>query len=134
MSDCGYIFRTIILPAVLFLTLCSTALPEITDHHGFPVDTETSVTGCLSCHDGVESTTVAICTKDCSAMTPHPVQKHYPPQGREQTFTPATIVKARGIKLPEEKVVCVSCHDLQNKENKHLVNCGGDLCSTCHAR
>ena len=109
---------------------------EAVQHHGLMVEADDTLTYCVSCHDGSVASNASFCTVQCSATTPHPVQKHYPPLGKEKLYAPTGLVQAKGIKLPEGKVTCISCHNLRNPGKNHLVidNRGSRLCLTCHIR
>ncbi len=133
MPDTRYAF-SIVLVAFFSFFFSSRVYSEIADHHGFGVDTETSVAGCLSCHDGVQAKDAPICTKNCDSLSPHPILKRYPPKGPEGNFASVAEINSRGIRLQDNKIACVSCHDLLNSEKNHPVQCGGSLCAVCHPR
>ncbi len=94
---------------------------------------------CFTCHYGTMANDINPCTEiDCllTPKTSHPVFKRYPPAGKESKFSPAVKVEAAGIKLTNGEVTCISCHDLMNRHDHHLVidNRQGRLCQTCHLR
>ncbi len=107
---------------------------EEVQHHGLKADANGTLSYCISCHDGSVAHNVSFCTVQCSAATSHSVLKHYPPLGKESFFASAATVKAKGIKLPNGKVSCISCHNIRVPAKNHLAidNRGGRLCLTCH--
>jgi predicted CXXCH cytochrome family protein len=107
---------------------------EQVQHHGGMVDADGTASQCLSCHDGLISHNVSFCTVRCSVTGSHSIEKNYPPPGKEASFAPVASVKAKGIKLINSKVTCISCHNLRNPAKNHLVmdNQGSKLCLACH--
>lgn len=94
---------------------------------------------CLTCHSGLISQNVIPCTKNSCLLDPnssHPIFKRYPPVGKESEFAPPAQVEAAGVKLINGEVTCISCHNLINQEEFHLVmeNTRSRLCKTCHIR
>ncbi len=109
---------------------------EEVEHHGVRADANGTLAHCVSCHDGSVAHKVSFCTVQCSALTSHPVLKQYPPRGQASSYAPAAAVIAKGIKLPDGKVSCISCHNIRVPEKNHLAmdNRGSKLCLTCHIR
>lgn len=107
---------------------------ETAGHHGFAVDADGRYLDCLSCHDGAIAGYVRYCTDGCNALSPHPILMRYPPKGKERQFAPRGLLETKGIKLPENLVTCISCHNLLNQEKFHLVveKRGSKLCFACH--
>lgn len=104
---------------------------------------------CLGCHDG----TVATSTVGSShamlagvrggftvpngwAWRDHPIGIEYPAAPRE--YHPQGFVVARGIRLPEGRIECVSCHDPHNQSGEKdmlvISNRRSALCLTCHIK
>ena len=95
--------------------------------------------GCLTCHNGTIARNISPCTKVSCLLDPrssHPVFKKYPPAGKESDYAPSSQVEAAGIKLKNGEVTCISCHNLMNQQEFHLVMENNDsrLCKTCHIR
>lgn len=109
---------------------------ETVDHHGFTVDLRAGVEDCVVCHDGSIAKNVVYCLKDCSIMTPHAVNRRYPPPGREAAYRPAAFLQEAGIDLVDGMVVCVSCHNIANQSPYHLAVgiAASGLCLTCHVQ
>ncbi|MBI1921333.1 MAG: cytochrome C [Geobacter sp.] len=103
-------------------------------HYSIMVNPEDTSYGCLSCHDGTIASSVGICTVDCTVSDSHPVEKEYPPLGREAKFASIDNVVAAGIKLLDNKIGCISCHDITNQSESHLriPNENSGLCTVCH--
>ncbi|OGW34303.1 MAG: hypothetical protein A2010_00230 [Nitrospirae bacterium GWD2_57_9] len=110
------------------------AFAEPVAHHGRTVEAESTVAECAYCHDGVDAINIAICSANCDNRHTHPVLRHYPPLGKEFDYAPAGFLLNLGIRLPDNKIACISCHNLRNRERYHLVlnNQGSKLCFTCH--
>ncbi len=105
-------------------------------HHGVAVEEDATARDCLSCHDGASADNVSYCTVRCGFRSSHSVEKHYPPFGKENQYAPAALLRAKGIKLVNGNVTCVSCHNLRNSDRYHLVmdNSRSQLCLACHIR
>jgi hypothetical protein len=105
-------------------------------HHDFLVEANGTIEDCLACHDGMIAHNVRVCTTQCSVLGVHSVMTHYPPPGKITEYAPAAVVKAKGIKLLNNKVACVSCHNLRNPAKNHLITVSGKsgLCGACHIR
>lgn len=107
---------------------------EPVSHHGTSVNPRAGMVECLVCHDGQMAKGVGYCTSGCSLITSHPVQRSYPPRGKESRYRPASGLKEYGVELVNGAVDCISCHDLENPEKNHLVPKVRDvgLCGVCH--
>ncbi|MHB8844466.1 MAG: cytochrome c3 family protein [Nitrospirota bacterium] len=116
--------------------LCSPApaRAEFVSHHNTTVDADSPPQDCISCHDGSVAKHVSFCTVRCNFSGSHSMMKHYPPAGQSSRYAPAAAVQARGIKLQNGQVTCISCHNLRNPSPGHLVmdNAGSRLCLSCH--
>ena len=125
-------FPLTILLVVLFVA--SPAIAEKVEHHGNIVETE-GTDSCIACHDGSSAGNAAFCRVKCDFTTPHSLMKRYPPRGKKAFYAPKSEVKAKGIKLINGMVTCVSCHDLAKQNRDHLIlDEKGKLCSICHLR
>ena len=104
-------------------------------HHGYDVDTS-NVNACMGCHDGTIGKNVNYCTVGCNALSSHPIYKSYPPAGRSREFNSILSVRAQGIQLVNDQVVCISCHNIANQKKFHLAvdNSGSKLCRVCHLK
>jgi predicted CXXCH cytochrome family protein len=104
---------------------------------------------CLGCHDG----TIAMSTMgtshallagvregfavpDSFVWRDHPIGVLYPVGRRD--YRPRSFVEKAGIRLPEGRVECISCHDPHNtRDIEHLLvmsNRRSALCLTCHIK
>lgn len=126
----------VVLVVMLGILLPMQASAERIDHDGVKVEADGPVRDCLSCHDGALADAVSSCSVRCDFSTGHSLMKDYPPRGKEALYSPAAVVTAKGIKLVNGKVTCISCHNLRNPSRNHLVmdNTGSKLCLTCHIR
>lgn len=90
--------------------------------------------GCLSCHDSLHAKSVGTCTVNCTVWDSHPVEKEYPPPGQEAKYAPIETILAAGIRLSNNKIACISCHDITNQREPYLriPNDNSSLCMTCH--
>ncbi|MEW6518189.1 MAG: cytochrome c3 family protein [Thermodesulfobacteriota bacterium] len=117
----------------------ATPLPaQEVPHHDFLVNIDDGK-ACLTCHDGAIARNITICARASCLFEPHashPVFRKYPPAGKEDLFFPAARVEAAGIRLTNGEVSCLSCHNLLNKNQFHLVidNVRSRLCMSCHIR
>jgi predicted CXXCH cytochrome family protein len=118
------------------MTMALPAFGEPVEHHGMTVEANSPAQACISCHDGSVSHVVSFCTVVCDFSTSHSILKNYPPRSKPSEYASASEVQARGIKLVQGQVVCISCHDLRKPGPKHLVmsNEGSALCLTCHIK
>lgn len=105
-------------------------------HRGAMADPNGSAQHCLSCHDGALASHAATCTVQCGFSASHSILKPYPPRGKERQFAPLQSILKKGIKLENQKVTCISCHNLQGTVKYLLVvdNSKSDLCITCHIK
>ncbi|MBW7904468.1 MAG: cytochrome c3 family protein [Phycisphaerae bacterium] len=103
---------------------------------------------CLSCHDGVIATDVFTgphamswaersgggAAPGASRLTSHPVGIEYP--SGAPRYASATTVNAAGLKLPNGRIQCTTCHDPHNTHNHAgmltISNARSRLCLTCH--
>lgn len=124
--------------AFALAALCSLepadARAEVVSHHSTMVEANGPVQDCISCHDGSAAKHVSFCTVRCDFSGGHSVLKRYPPAGKAAHYAPAAAVRARGVKLENGMVTCISCHDLRNTSRDHLImdNAGSRLCLVCH--
>jgi len=120
----------------LFPLMLKNIHAEQVDHHGMKVDSEASLQICVSCHDGSVSNAVPFCSAKCAFNTPHAVLKDYPPQTESRKYAPTAVILAKGIKLVNGQITCISCHNLKNPAKNHLVieNQKSSLCLICHIK
>ena len=120
--------------AALCLLAPATARAELVSHHSARVEANGPAQDCISCHDGSAAKHISFCTVRCDFSGSHSILKRYPPAGKAAHYAPAAAVQARGVKLQDGKVTCISCHDLRNPSRDHLVmdNTGSRLCLVCH--
>jgi len=125
-----------VLVAAFFLFLGSPAPGELISHHSFTTEANGPAYDCISCHDGSLAHIVSYCTVMCNFSTSHSIFKRYPPPGKEREYAPAASLAAAGIKLEKGQVTCISCHDLKNPGENHLVRLRGEknLCRVCHIK
>ena len=125
-------------PLFVFLAVLSVASPAITDkvvHHGNTVDAEGIAESCISCHDGSIAGNISFCTVKCDFSTPHAIMKKYPPAGKSAFYAPVAEARAKGVRIVNGKVTCISCHNLKNEGRYHLVQDDrGKLCAICHIK
>jgi predicted CXXCH cytochrome family protein len=118
---------------LVVLMVLSTATAEMVEHHGQSVEAEGAARDCLSCHDGSRASNVAICTVQCNFKTSHSILRPYPPKGKESQYASVADLAAKGIKLVDGKVTCISCHKLSSPAKKHLIRDEqGRMCTICH--
>jgi predicted CXXCH cytochrome family protein len=124
-------FSLMLVVAAIFFA--STAIAEKVEHHGSAVEAEGTVESCIACHDGSIAGSVGFCTTECNVTTAHAINKRYPPKGKKTSYASARAVKAKGIRLANGMVTCISCHDLKNRVFDHLIlDEKGRLCAVCH--
>jgi len=109
---------------------------------------------CLSCHDGAIADVIPVASARMMghqigrshagfdsrinvSLGSHPVGVRYPQHGRD--FVSKTSVEGRqGIRLPEGRVGCISCHDPHGTSgHKYMLvksNRRSALCLSCHQR
>ena len=119
---------------VLVALLHALSAAEEVQHHGKTISSDSTSTECLACHDGVSARAVSYCTVKCDfRSSSHAIEKHYPPRRNRDSYAPVADVTAKGVKLLNGKVTCISCHDLKNPAPRHLVvNSVKELCQICH--
>ena len=124
------------LTTVLLVLQAGFSGAEPVDHHGLQVDPRAGAHACIACHDGLIATEAHYCMVNCSFRTPHPISVPYPSQDRDASYLPQDSLERAGIVLVDGKVVCVSCHNLNNPVRYHLVmdNAGSQLCYACHRK
>ena len=122
-----------VVVTIISVLLTQTLAAQI-DHHGLLIDPLMPSNGCLGCHDGTIGESVSICTVECSFSDSHAIEKNYPPQGLENQYATVESLQAQGVTLQNGKIVCISCHNLQNDIEYHLTvpNTRSELCMTCH--
>lgn len=104
---------------------------------------------CLGCHDGTIATSTigsahallagvreGFAVPDGFAGRDHPIGVPYPSARRE--YHPASFAEAKGIRLPEGRIECISCHDPHGESavDKMLImsNRRSALCLACHVK
>jgi len=104
---------------------------------------------CLGCHDGTIATSTmgtshallagvreGFAVPEGFVWRDHPIGVRYPVGRRD--YRPQSFVEKAGIRLPEGRIECVSCHDPHNthgRENMLTVsNRRSALCLTCHIK
>ena len=104
---------------------------------------------CLGCHDGTVATSTigsshamlagvreGFSMPEGFVWRDHPIGVLYPNDRNE--FRPASLVSKRGIRLPEGRIECISCHDPHDSAgvDNMLVksNRRSALCLTCHIK
>jgi len=107
---------------VLLCLLASTVFAQTVAHKGERINLADTAQ-CLSCHKEMEAHS-------------HPVMVDYPPTGKESRYAPAERLNERGLQLRQGKVVCTTCHDLENENPNFLVIADSKtrLCTACHSR
>ncbi len=132
--------RVLILLGTLILTLGVT-LPRVLhaeqiSHYGRMVEADAPARYCIGCHDGTAASNIPFCSVRCAVNDSHSAEKRYPPAGKERLYAPLATVQAKGLKVVDGKITCISCHNLRNKDRYHLVmdNANSRLCLTCHIR
>jgi len=104
---------------------------------------------CLGCHDGTIATSTmgtshallagmreGFAVPDGFVWRDHPIGIPYPAGRRD--YRPKSFVEKAGIRLPEGRIECISCHDPHNTRGiEHLLatsNRRSALCLTCHVK
>ena len=125
-----------IMSLLWWLAMPHSLIAENISHHGKSVVIDMRAEGCLSCHDGSMAESVTYCTVQCDFSTSHVIFKKYPPSRKPREFAPLTVVLAKGIRLQNGRITCVSCHDLRNQTAFHLVAGKNqeNICMACHIR
>ena len=137
MKKRKYFYSLYVSASIILLGSMSLNAQEVR-HHDNMVDVDEPKI-CFSCHYGTIDKQINPCKENNCLLThetSHPVFNRYPPAGKESKFSPSSKVEAAGIKLKGGGVTCVSCHDLMNQRDYHLVidNEKGRLCKICHIR
>ncbi len=129
------IFQLGMLGALLCFVAAYAGAGEIT-HRGVKADPSGSAQHCLSCHDGALASHAATCTVQCGFSSSHSILKPYPPTAKEREFAPLQSILRKGIKLENQKVTCISCHDIRGSGKYLLVidNKNSALCRACHVK
>ena len=109
-------------------------------HHGGLLDSVSS--GCLTCHDGVTAVEAGHRSSRSTVGylgdrgRNHPLGVPYEARQADRHGSPLRhpMLLPKQIRLPENKVSCVSCHNLYNSERYQLSVPieGSRLCLTCH--
>ncbi|MEP0843473.1 MAG: cytochrome c3 family protein [Phycisphaerae bacterium] len=104
---------------------------------------------CLGCHDGTIATSTigtshallaglreGFAVPEGFVWRDHPIGIAYP--AGKRGFQPRVFVEKKGVRLPEGRIECVSCHDPHNSGGfDHLLvmsNRRSALCLTCHIK
>jgi predicted CXXCH cytochrome family protein len=118
----------------LALMATSQVRAEMVSHHTVTVEENGRADVCISCHDGKEAKHVSFCAAKCDYASSHAVMKDYPPPGKTAKYATIAALQAKGIKLEDGKVTCISCHDLRKTGRYHMVmdNKQSRLCFACH--
>lgn len=123
--------------SLLLLLITKTPYAGQTGHHGYVVNAEGGTRECLTCHDGTSARPVSSCLRgNCPIGGSHPVDKLYPPLGRENEFVPLGAGMATPVRLVNGSVSCISCHNLYNPQPLHPIvdPATTDLCLLCHLK
>lgn len=112
-------------------------------HHGAP---GASSLVCMSCHNGtVASSTIGTAHAMVAlhrdgfalgdfAVRDHPIGVSYP--AAEKGYHPMARVRQLGLRLPDDRVECISCHDPHNAAGVPkmlaMTNRRSALCLACH--
>ena len=89
---------------------------------------------CLKCHVEDKKKKVSICLGDnCLYTKNHSILHRYPPVGKEDTYAPIEEVVKMGAIFEDDKVTCLSCHNL-TMPPPHLIRERekDQLCFMCH--
>jgi predicted CXXCH cytochrome family protein len=121
------------ISVLVMLLVSSPATAGMVEHHGQSVEAEGTAKDCLFCHDGSQAKHVSVCTVKCDFRAPHSILRPYPPKGKESKYAPVAVLIAKGVRIEEGKVTCISCHNLNNPAPGHLVRDEqGRMCTICH--
>ena len=131
-------YRLLMLIMIMFALLVpvpAKAQTATVQHHDFSVDPLDS-NGCIGCHDGSIGPNVHFCTANCTILSSHAVFADYPSKNKDIPLHPRSYILEKGIRLVNNQVVCISCHDITLATASHLIidNTGSKLCLTCHIR
>ncbi|HBG07814.1 MAG: hypothetical protein A2075_22945 [Geobacteraceae bacterium GWC2_58_44] len=94
-------------------------------HHLPDTAVALSMRDCLRCHDTGKA--AGICPGDFCLDS----RGTYPPVGKESSYAPVSELEKADSMLEEERVSCLSCHDL-TKRRPHVIRDGHKLCLICH--
>lgn len=104
---------------------------------------------CLGCHDGVTAQDVysshhaltvtehlANSQLNLVGLRSHPVGVRYP--RADEDYNAPAAVEAAGLRLPDRRIQCVTCHDAHNTHGHESMlkvsNRRSQMCLTCHRR
>lgn len=104
---------------------------------------------CLGCHDGTIATSTigtshallgglreGFKPPDGFVWRDHPIGIRYPQNKRD--YQPRAFVEKKGVRLPEGRIECISCHDPHNTRGVDdllvMSNRRSALCLTCHVK
>jgi len=126
----------LIMLFLLFSAFTKPLFAEQVSHHGLMADAEGLSYYCLSCHDGSTAKNIDFSSATCGTASIHMFLQKYPPRHKEARFFPIEDVEMRGIRIVDNQVECISCHEIRNPERYHLVitNDGSSLCQGCHIK
>ena len=122
----------VILTAFLCIAVPLPLAAELVQHHYVLAESEGTASDCLSCHDPSLAGDAKYCTTKCGIIKSHSIEKEYPPAENRELYASLAEVTARGIKLIDGKLSCISCHNLKNPGRFHLAADGRELCIICH--
>lgn len=124
-----------LLALMLVLVFPSILTAAAVEHHGVSADSDNS-RECIGCHDGTIGSNVSFYTSGGSALTEHPVFTPYNAGNRRTRLQPSFLAASRGIRFEDGEVTCISCHDIRNSRENHLImdNGGSRLCLACHIK
>lgn len=126
---------TIMLALMLVFAVPSIVAAASVEHHGISADPDNSQE-CIGCHDGTVGNKASVCTTKCSALTAHPVFTPHDAGNARTRLQPRSLAASRGIRFEDGRVTCISCHDIRNSRENHLImdNSGSSLCLACHIK
>lgn len=104
---------------------------------------------CIGCHDGTVATSTigsahallggvrdGFPSDDELGLRDHPIGVTYPKSGRE--YRPLSYVIKQGIRLPEGRIECISCHEPHHEKGIDkmlpMSNRRSALCLSCHVK
>jgi hypothetical protein len=109
-------------------------------HFGQLVNNEAGLQECLSCHDGMSAKGVGFRVLSPSShndpLGSHAVEVAYPSgQSGRAHYAPSSHVQQSGLRLPNGRVTCITCHDLRLLNREYFLPvpvAGSALCFVCH--
>lgn len=137
IGSCSALFA--ILLFIVFVNLCRSEERSLVLHYNVAVNNNGGVLECLSCHDDVTARMgnyQQIRLGD--AQNPagsHLIDIVYPSSfADKRNYAEQHEVVAAGLRLPDGKVVCITCHDLRLQTEHYLVLTGegSRICFACH--